>query len=111
MFYLIVYRTDGYYLVGNGRYKETLTKNTRGFRERLRTRSGLMQDLGARARELSAGVVRALERVSIEAATARQDLPHASPEFCSGIDNDAAAPVDCISQGSTSNDSSSLVIT
>lgn len=52
-----------------------MTKSTRGFRERLRTRSGVMQDLGARAREMSAGVVRALERMSLEPAD-RHDIPN-----------------------------------
>jgi hypothetical protein len=48
------------------RCKESLSKTTRGFRERLRMRSGTMADIGARAREVSAGVVRVLERISLE---------------------------------------------
>lgn len=58
------------------RYKESLTKSTKGFRERLRTRGGIMQDLGARAREMSAGVVRAIERMSIEPGMDRPDAPN-----------------------------------
>eukprot|EP00246_Nothoceros_aenigmaticus_P007990 TRINITY_DN2241_c0_g1_i2.p1 TRINITY_DN2241_c0_g1~~TRINITY_DN2241_c0_g1_i2.p1 ORF type:complete len:401 (-),score=60.56 TRINITY_DN2241_c0_g1_i2:447-1649(-) len=50
----------------SSRYRESFTKTTRGFREKLRARNGAMADLGARAREVSAGVVRALERMSLE---------------------------------------------
>ncbi|CAK9270094.1 unnamed protein product [Sphagnum jensenii] len=52
--------------VASSRCKESLSKTTRGFRERLRMRSGTMADIGARAREVSAGVVRVLERISLE---------------------------------------------
>lgn len=39
-----------------------------------------MQDLGARACELSAGVVRALDRLSVQPSTGLQHEPHASLE-------------------------------
>lgn len=68
-------------VAASSRYKETLTKSTKGFRERLRTRGGLMQDLGARAREMSAGVVRAIERMSVEPGPATDPPPHAQPHL------------------------------
>lgn len=58
------------------RYKESLTKSTKGFRERLRTRGGMMQDIGARAREMSAGVCRTW--VSVEPGTDRTDGSNSS---------------------------------
>lgn len=58
-------------VAASSRYKESLTKSTKGFRERLRIRGGIMQDLGARARDMSAGVARALERRSVEPGTYR----------------------------------------
>jgi E3 ubiquitin-protein ligase RHF len=68
-------------VAASSRCKETLTKSTKGFRERLRTRGGIMQDLGARAREVSAGVARAIERMSIEPGpiTDRADAAPDSP--------------------------------
>lgn len=64
----------------SSRCKESLTKSTKGFRERLRTRGGLMQDIGARAREMSAGVVRAIERMSVEPGTdGRPNRPNSPP--------------------------------
>lgn len=46
------------------RYRETLTKSTRSFREKLRLRGGTVADISAKAREVGAGVVRAIERMS-----------------------------------------------
>ncbi|KAG6557979.1 hypothetical protein Mapa_000158 [Marchantia paleacea] len=69
----------------SSRYRESLTKTTRGFRERLRVRNGAMADLGARAREVSAGVVRALERISLESADKNRDNVNA-PNSSAGID-------------------------
>ncbi|XP_002976125.2 E3 ubiquitin-protein ligase RHF2A [Selaginella moellendorffii] len=51
----------------SSRYKESFTKTTKSFRDKLRMRNGsTMADFGARAREVSAGMVRALERISVE---------------------------------------------
>lgn len=69
------------FAAASSRYKETFTKTTRGFREKLRTRNNTMTDLGARAREVSAGVVRALERMSLESSgrsRGEDDMPTTS---------------------------------
>lgn len=50
----------------SSKYRDSLSKTTRGLRERLRLRNGAIAELGARAREVSAGVVRALEQISRE---------------------------------------------
>lgn len=50
----------------SSRYKETLSKTTRGFKDKFRARNNSMNDIGARAREVSANWIRALERISIE---------------------------------------------
>lgn len=50
----------------SSRYRESLTRTTKGFKERLRVRNGTMAELGTRAREVTAGVVRAIERMSLE---------------------------------------------
>ncbi|KAG0590963.1 hypothetical protein KC19_1G139000 [Ceratodon purpureus] len=90
----------------SSRYKESLTKSTKGFRERLRTRGGLMQDIGARAREVSAGVVRAIERMSIEPATDRADGPNSPPGLPSGpMHHSPGHPPDRHDSGSASEES------
>lgn len=61
------------------RYRESFSKTTRGFRERLRARNGAMADLGARAREVSAGVVRVFERISLEPTDKHKDGGEARP--------------------------------
>lgn len=71
-------------VAASSRYKESLSKSTKGFRERLRTRGGIMQDLGARAREMSAGMARALERMSVETGTDRSDAASSLPGQPSG---------------------------
>jgi E3 ubiquitin-protein ligase RHF len=71
-------------VAASSRYKESLSKSTKGFRERLRTRGGIMQDLGARAREMSAGMARALERMSVETGTDRSDAASSPPGQPSG---------------------------
>lgn len=89
----------------HSRYKESLTKSTKGFRERLRTRGGIMQDIGARAREVSAGVVRALERMSVEPGTDRLDAPN-SPGQPSGTQHHPPDhPPDRLGSGSGSAES------
>eukprot|EP00850_Spirogloea_muscicola_P006366 SM000030S11375 [mRNA] locus=s30:417054:420487:+ [translate_table: standard] len=57
----------GRFVAASTRYRETLSKSTRSFRERLRLRSTAVADLSARAREMSAGVMRAFERPPVEA--------------------------------------------
>lgn len=42
-----------------------------------------MQDLGARACDLSAGVVRVLDRLSVQPSAGIQHVPRASPEHVS----------------------------
>ena len=64
-----------------------------------------MQDLGARAREMSAGVVRAIERMSIDPGT---DQPHApnSPGHPSGPNHHPPdQPPDYHGSGSDSGES------
>jgi hypothetical protein len=78
------------------RYKESLTKSTKGFRERLRTRGGIMQDLGARAREMSAGVVRAIERMSVESATDHPDAPNSPTDHPDAPNSPPGHPSDPI---------------
>lgn len=86
-------------VAASSRYKETLTKSTKGFRERLRTRGGLMQDLGARAREMSAGVVRAIERMSVEPGPATDPPPHAQPHLPPPPDHHPASSASASSGG------------
>ncbi|KAL3689653.1 hypothetical protein R1sor_015962 [Riccia sorocarpa] len=95
----------------SSRYKESLTKTTRGFRERLRARNGAMADLGARAREVSAGVVRALERISIESADKNRDNINGS-NSTSGVDTQVGTTLNNsgpsrLSDGSESQECSS----
>lgn len=82
-----------------------MTKSTKGFRERLRTRGGLMQDIGARAREVSAGVVRALERMSIEPATDQQDAPNSPGQPSVTQHHPPDHPPDRLNSGSGSAES------
>eukprot|EP00850_Spirogloea_muscicola_P006080 SM000028S10174 [mRNA] locus=s28:866943:870355:+ [translate_table: standard] len=58
----------GRFVAASTRYRETLSKSTRSFRERLRLRSTAVADLSARAREMSAGVMRAFERPPVDAS-------------------------------------------
>ena len=60
------------------RYRETLTKGTRNLREKFRLRSGAVSDLSAKAREVGAGVVRAIERMSVDAGAGPSDNRYAS---------------------------------
>ncbi|CAK9868516.1 unnamed protein product [Sphagnum jensenii] len=62
----------------SSRYKESLSKSTKSFRERLHMRNGTMADIGARAREVSAGMVRVLERMSLEPLEKQQGAPPSS---------------------------------
>lgn len=84
----------------SSRYKETFSKTTRGFRERLRARNNAMTDLGARAREVSAGVVRALERISLESSgknRGENDVPTTSTDTTHL--NELASPTEAENSG------------
>lgn len=88
-----------------------MTNSTKGLRERctFRTRGGFMQDLGARACELSAGVVRALDRLSVQPSTAIQHVARASPEYVSESYNHSSFVVGSLTAGSRLTETSSFV--
>lgn len=88
------------------RYKESITKSTRGWKERLFSRNSSVSDLGSEVtREVNNGIAsvsRMMERLETRGSSRPSDSPTSTSEVCPSTE-----PSDEIVRGNSNNATSS----